>query len=107
MNQAELDEVRGRSFGDIICDTSRFIKATPKDVFRINSPLVQCVDRPGLNIRAFQVFKATSEPISGVPTQQPLIQPPLPPKTSKKSMLDWFFGRQEMMMTCSVTVEKV
>ena len=91
MNQAELDEIRGRSFGDIICDTSRFIKATPKDVFRINSPLVQCVNRPGLNIRAFQVFKATSEPSSGVPFQQPLTQPPPPPRTPKKSMLDWFF----------------
>ena len=61
MNKAELDEIKRRSFGDIICDTSTFIKSTPKDVFRINSPAVQCDERKGLNIRAFRVAKADSE----------------------------------------------
>ena len=62
LNSAEYQQIIGRNLGDIICDTSSTIRAVRENVFLINSPVIDCrssVSSSTLNIKAFQVFKAT------------------------------------------------
>ena len=60
MNSAEYNQIMGRKLSDIVCETSSTIEAVKKNVFLVNSNVINCPKQTTLDIKAFTVFKATS-----------------------------------------------
>ena len=59
MDTEEYNQIITRTFGDIICDNSKFMSGALENVFLIKSPVKYCAHRQSsMDIKSFQVFKA-------------------------------------------------
>ena len=60
MDEQELEQVRQRTLGDIICDNTN-IPTIRENVFRGDTPFKKCPTVSGMDMSKFQVFRATKD----------------------------------------------